>query len=67
MDSLPPKKAHKEGEVSRRELAAYVVLAAFLIASALLVNNGHVILAWLTGAAGFVVAAMIAGKESGGE
>lgn len=60
---MSPATRNKGGRLSRRELAGYAVLSVFLAIAGFTLQHGRIIAAWLIGAAGFAIAAMIAGRD----
>lgn len=60
---MRPIKGNHGGRVSIRTIAGLAVLSVCLAISAWLLQHGRIIAAWLIGAAGFSLAALIAGHE----
>lgn len=60
---MRPIKGNQAGRLSHRESVAYAVLSVCLAISAWFLQHGRIIAAWLIGAAGFSLAALIAGHE----
>lgn len=60
---LTPPLSDKVGKLKAREILGFTVLAVALAWATSLHLEGRTIMAWMTGAAGFTVAALIAGKH----